>query len=443
MSTKLESATQPIDGKAPRTPTTGILLRVLEPSQAASVRLYDRCVVGSGDAVDLRIDDRTVSRRHAEFSIAEEGVLVRDLGSRNGSFYLDQRFETMVLSLGASVRLGRAVVSLDVDASSSSQPVLPTITRYGALIGRSSAMRRLFARLQRLEKTGTTVLIEGESGSGKELVAHAIHQASDLAGAPYVTINCGALPRDLVGSELFGHRRGAFTGADAARRGVFDLADGGTLFLDEIGDLPLEQQPVLLRALEAGEIRPLGGEATHTVAVRIIAATHRDLERAVDEGTFREDLYYRLAVVRLRVPSLRERREDVEALALHFAAEVGCAELPPEVVEHLKRRTFRGNVRELKNLVHAYLALGELSEEPSPHRASLDLALHDLVDLDRPYADQKESLVERFTRQYLTELLSHAKGNLSAAARLAGLDRGHLRRLVERHVRGARHFDDE
>jgi len=409
---------------------------VLEPTtEPATKKLGAGIVIGSGEGADLQIDDRTVSRRHAELSLAADGVMVRDLGSRNGSFYLDQRFESMVLSVGACVRLGKALVAIEVDPRSFEDPALSSESAYHDLIGPSPKMRRLFAMLARLERTKMTILLEGESGSGKELVARALHAASAVSEGPFLALNCGALPRDLVASELFGHRRGAFTGATETRRGAFELADGGTLFLDEIGEIALELQPVLLRALETGEVRPVGSEAARKVDVRIVAATNRDLAQAVADGDFREDLYFRLAVVKLRVPPLRERRDDIEPIARHFAREAG-GELTDAVIEQLKRRSFRGNVRELRNVVQSHVALGTLPDEVSSVRASLDLALNDLVDVTSPYADQKEALVTRFTRAYLTALLAHSKGNLSAASRLAGLDRGHLRRLVERYVGG-------
>lgn len=418
-----------------------MVLRVLEPpTEPATKKLGSGVVIGSGEGVDLRIEDRTVSRRHAQLSLTPDGVMVKDLGSRNGCFYLDQRFESMVLSVGACVRLGKALIAIELDPRTLDDPALYGDSHYYGLIGHSPRMRRLFALLARLERTKMTVLLEGESGSGKELVARALHAASPVAEGPFLALNCGALPRDLVASELFGHRRGAFTGATETRRGAFELADGGTLFLDEIGEIALELQPVLLRALETGEVRPVGSEASRKVNVRIVAATNRDLAQAVTDGDFREDLYFRLAVVRLRVPPLRERRDDIEPIARHFAREAG-GELGDAVIEQLKRRSFRGNVRELRNVVQTHVALGTLPDEVSTQRASLDLALNELVNVTSPYADQKEALVTRFTSAYLTALLAHVKGNLSAASRLAGLDRGHLRRLVERYVKGSESED--
>ena len=236
-----------------------------------------------------------------------------------------------------------------------------------------------------------------------------------------------------MASELFGHKKGAFTGAAEARRGAFESADGGTLFLDEIGELPLEEQPMLLRALETGDVRPVGGDQARQVRVRVVAATNRDLEHEVEEGRFREDLYYRLAVVRLDVPPLRDRPEDIEPLARRFGAAAGVASLPDEVVERLRARPFPGNARELRNAVQAYAALGVLPEAKRSKTATLDLALGELVDVARPYASQKDDLVDRFTRLYLAQLLAHTGGNQRVAAEIAGLDRTYLGKLLAKH----------
>ncbi|MEZ4447400.1 MAG: sigma-54 dependent transcriptional regulator [Polyangiaceae bacterium] len=298
-------------------------------------------------------------------------------------------------------------------------------------------MSRVFAILKRLEGSLINVLVEGESGVGKELVARAIHEGSRRADKPFGAINCGAIARELIQSELFGHRRGAFTGAVEDRAGAFEAADGGTLFLDEIGELPLDVQPVLLRALESGEIRRVGDDRSRQVHVRVVAATNRDLEADVRAGRFRADLYYRLAVVKLSIPPLRDRPEDVELLARTFAARAGVAELPTQVVEGLMQKDWPGNVRELRNAVDAFIALGTLplldgSSGPES-LPMLDVVLRDLSDPDRPYAEQKERLVERFTRIYLMQLLDACDGNQSEAARRSGLERSYLGRLLTKH----------
>jgi transcriptional regulator with GAF, ATPase, and Fis domain len=404
------------------------------PAAPAEVRLRaGTCLIGSAPTCDIVVNDPTVSRTHLELHLVPEGVGVRDLGSRNGTFYLGQRVEKMILRPGARLELGSAVVAVEPDAAALSSESAYDREDYRGAVGRSLAMKRLFGTLQRLEGSLVTVLLEGESGVGKEVVARAIHSGSRVADGPLVTVNCGAIARELVASELFGHKKGAFTGATDHRTGAFDEAGDGTLFLDEIGELPLDLQPALLRVLETGEVRPVGGDRAHNVRVRIVAATNRDLLKEVAAGRFREDLYYRLAVVRLPIPPLRERPDDVEPLAQRFAESVGLEALPAAVLEGLKSRAFPGNVRELRNAVHAFAALGVLPLPTQRPGSTLELALSELVDTSRPYADLKDELVDRFTRLYLKALLARTGGNQSAAARLAGLDRTHMGRLVSKH----------
>ncbi len=391
------------------------------------------CVIGSAPPCDVIVADATVSRMHAELHLVPEGVAVRDLGSRNGTYYLGQRVEKIVLAPGARVELGAATVSIEPDTQALGEEAAFQGDEYRGAVGKSAPMRKLFAMLTRLEGSLVTALLEGESGVGKEVIANALHAGSQVASGPLVAVNCGAIPRELVASELFGHRKGAFTGALEARTGAFDEADGGTLFLDEIGELPLDLQPALLRVLETGEVRAVGADRPHTVRVRVVAATNRDLAEQVEVGRFREDLFYRLAVVRLRIPPLRERVEDIEPLALRFAAAAGLKELPAPIVEALKTRTYPGNARELRNAVQAYAALGVLPEPSRKPGATLELALGELVDTSKHYADLKEDLTDRFTRLYLQALLARTGGNQSAAARLAGLDRTHLGRLVAKY----------
>ncbi len=393
------------------------------------------CTIGSSRSADISISETTVSRSHVELELAPEGVSVRDLGSRNGTFYLGQRVEKMVLQLGARIQVGAVTIALEADADSLNVLLPKETPDYGKLVGSSLAMRRVFAMLARLEGSLATVLIQGESGAGKELVAQALHDHGKVSQGPFVALNCGALPRETLASELFGHRKGAFTGASETRRGAFESADGGTLFLDEIGELPLDIQPALLRALELGEIRAVGEDRARRVKVRLIAATNRELESDVKASRFRQDLFYRLAVVRLVVPSLRERPEDIEPLARVFASRVGLDGLPLDVLESLKSRNYPGNVRELKNAVESFAALGFIaspSESSSPHHSSsdVDAAFETLVDLKTPYADQKEAVVERFTVAYLRALLDATQGNQSEAARISGLNRGYMGRLI-------------
>jgi two-component system NtrC family response regulator len=265
------------------------------------------------------------------------------------------------------------------------------------------------------------------------MVARALHDGSLVAKGPFVALNCGAIPSGLVESVLCGHRKGAFTGAVDGHRGVFVSANGGTLFLDEVGELPLALQPALLRVLETGEVRPLGSDRAQRVKVRILAATNRELDVDVRSGRFREDLFFRLSVLRIRVSPLRERVEDIVPLARHFAEEASLGPLPDHVLEHLKARPWPGNVRELRNSVLAYGALGTVPEATRA-TAALDLAMKNGIDPDRAYAEQKDAIVERFTAMYVPLVLERARGNQTVAAKLAGLDRGYFGRLVARYA---------
>ena len=424
-------------GVRPPASPLGAIIRVLAARATPStLRLAQgTCILGAGQDAQIVIENPSVSRAHVEIGLVPEGISVRDLGSRNGTFYLGQRVQAMTLAPGSRIHLGPVEVALDPDLDTLEGGEPYPGTSYRGMIGAAHGMRALFGALARLEGSLVSVLVTGESGVGKELVARALHEGSQVAGGPLVVVNCGAIAPELVASELFGHRRGAFTGANEARRGAFESADGGTLFLDEIGELPLDVQPMLLRALEAGEVRPVGADRPTHVRVRVIAATHRDLAADVRANRFRQDLYYRLAVVELAVPPLRERVEDIEELANRFARAAGLGPLPAEVVARLRARRWPGNVRELRNVVQAYAALGRLPPEPGATAggAGADDFFERAIDVTRPYADQKDDLVEQFTRAYLVRLMQHTGGNQSAAARLSGLDRSWLWRLLAKH----------
>ncbi|WP_394826454.1 sigma 54-interacting transcriptional regulator [Pendulispora albinea] len=436
----LDSATSTLIHELPDLKPLGAMLRVIEPAGLKPHRLASgKCIIGSAPTSNFVVAHPTVSRTHVELELVPDGVRVADLGSRNGTHYLGQRIERAVLSLGSRIKVGAAEIAIDADTESLEEGAAYPDDEYRNIVGASYAMRRIFATLERLEGSLVTVLVEGESGVGKELIARALHEGSEVFAGPLVVVNCGAIPRDLVASELFGHRRGAFTGAVEARKGAFESADGGTLFLDEIGELPLDVQPMLLRVLETGELRAVGADGVRRVRVRVVAATHRMLEEEVEAGRFREDLFYRLAVVRVRIPPLRERPEDIEPIARRLAEQAGVKSLPPQIIEQLKSRTFRGNVRELRNVVQAYAALGYLpGDKAAASEGALAAALSAYVDLDRPFLAQKEALVEEFTTVYLRALLSRTQGNQSAAARISGLDRTYLGRLLARHGLGKR-----
>jgi DNA-binding NtrC family response regulator len=293
-------------------------------------------------------------------------------------------------------------------------------------------MRQLFATLERIAPTEASVVLEGESGTGKDLAARAVHAGSRRARKPFVVFDCGAAAPGLIESELFGHARGAFTGAAGERAGVFEAAHGGTLFIDEIGELPLELQPKLLRVLEQREVRRLGENTVRPVDVRVLAATNRDLEREVEAKRFREDLFYRLAVVRVRMPALRERPDDIPQLIDHFLQDLAVDGLPPvlgpEVRAALCRRPWPGNVRELRNAVARAVYL----PEDALRSQSLAQASVDEVDTEVPYKVAKDRLLEAFERRYLGALLASTDGNVSAAAKKSGINRTHLQAMLKK-----------
>jgi DNA-binding NtrC family response regulator len=312
-------------------------------------------------------------------------------------------------------------------------------------------MRELFGMLERVAQKDLTILLEGESGTGKERLAEAIHLRSPRAHKRFVVFDCAAVPASLMESELLGHERGAFTGAEGRRIGRFEEAQGGTLFIDEIGELPLELQPKLLRALEKREIRRIGGSQVIPVDVRVVAATNRDLVREVNRNTFREDLYYRLAVVRVRVPPLREREGDIPLLVEHFvretldgdeaAAREAIASITDDNWQKLLSHSWPGNVRELRNFIERTMAItGGVDVSSAPPTRPVTARGPDGnagpgIDLSRPFIEAREELLAAFEKGYLEAQLSRHGGNISRAARAAGLDRMHFKRLLLRHQR--------
>ncbi len=402
-----------------------------------------RATVGTADDVTLRLSDPTVSRYHVEFEATHEGIAARDLGSTNGIFFGHVALREARITATTDLRIGQSVVRLVVDGSRSQVP-LSSQSSFGPLLGASPSMRRVYATLERAAPTTVPVLILGESGTGKELAARAVHGASSRAQRPLEVVDCGGLPPTLVESELFGHERGAFTGAVGEKEGAFERADGGTLFLDELGEMPLEVQPKLLRALGEGEIRRVGGRKSRKVDVRVIAATNRDLRREVNAGRFRADLYYRLAVIQVRMPPLRERLEDLPLIVPSMIERIrrerrvpGAPMADAELMDLLARHTWPGNVRELRNYLEQYVVLKEAPpfehDESPPTNADGD-SVNALVEgLDAlPLRAAKTELTERFERRYLTRLLAETGGNVAEAARRAGVDRGTVFRTLRR-----------
>jgi DNA-binding NtrC family response regulator len=410
-------------------------------------------VVSVGTARDnaLPVADFTVSRYHLDVSVKPGGILVTDLGSTNGTYIGAVRIERAIVPPGTLLRLGGTTIRFD-DAVRRSVPAPATGAPHelAGMIAVSPQMLRLFADIERIAATPTSVLIVGESGTGKERVAQALHARSARAGAPLVTIDCGALSSSLLASELFGHERGAFTGADRQHKGAFERAEDGTVFLDEIGELPGADQSALLGVLERRRFRRVGGSAELDLDARVIAATNRDLRAEVNTGRFRQDLYHRLAVVVLRLAPLRERREDIPVLVEHFARELGAAGGIDEVfgadqLARWQKHPWPGNVRELRNAVEAALVVGpQPTGDSAPGPVGPGLA--PLVpgpppglwsdDADQPilpYKDQRAAVVRDFERAYLGRLMAQAAGNVSHAARLAKMDRSHLIDLLHRH----------
>jgi len=397
------------------------------PSRGGELELSSLApvVIGCDPEADLVLADDTVSARHAEVRATPRGWVIRDLGSTNGvvihevrvgEAVLDER--TRRLQLGES-ELEWKLYDDEVEHAMAATP-------FGGLVGDAPAMRALFALCEQAAASDSTVLVEGESGTGKEVLADAIHRASPRAGGPFVVVDCGALAANLVESELFGHEKGAFTGADRARAGALEEAHGGTLFLDEIGELPLEHQVKLLRALEARQVRRIGADRPRELDVRVVAATHRRLERLVASGQFRADLYYRLAVIKVHVPALRDRPEDIEPLARRFVAELKPALDPSALLTDAMVRAFAahswpGNVRELRNVVQRLVLVGELATDVRAPAAPPE------------YEAARRQALDDFEREYCRAILAHAGGNVSRAAAAAGLSRQMLHRLLRKH----------
>jgi transcriptional regulator with GAF, ATPase, and Fis domain len=313
------------------------------------------------------------------------------------------------------------------------------IRKFGELIGSSEIMRRAYALLERAAEVDITVLLEGETGTGKELAAKAIHSNSVRGPRNFHIVDCGAVSPTLIEAELFGHVRGSFTGADRDRTGAFELAHQGTLFFDEIGELPLPLQPKLLRAIETREVRKIGGSARIPVDVRFVAATNRNLFEEVKKGRFREDLYYRLNVFKIILPPLREHRDDIPLLVKHFLGIVGGSPLSEEILERMMQMDWPGNVRELRNAVDRamVLARGEKRDDVATSPRESGDEVTDLsgvkVDTTRPFKEVKAEIVARFELSYLEQVLDRTGGNISAAARESGIDRKHMERLIRKH----------
>jgi transcriptional regulator with PAS, ATPase and Fis domain len=391
----------------------------------------DRLIVGTHRSAGLVLGDRAVSRFHCELTLEGDRIRVRDLSSRNGTRVDGVHVTDAFLGDGASISIGQTRLVL---VSGDERVELPVSSsdRFGLMVGRSPALRAAFALLERAARSEATLLLEGETGTGKDAAAESVHRASGRADGPLVVVDCGAIPADLLESELFGHEKGAFTGAVAPRTGAFQAAHGGTIFLDEIGELDLALQPKLLRALEKREVKRVGSTAYEPVDVRVIAATNRSLRAEVNSRRFRSDLYYRLAVLDVRLPALRERKQDLPLLVDTILERLGVGGQPeaaelrtPEFLRTLEHHEWPGNVRELRNYIERCLAL---RSQPPLSSARGAVPAGSAVDVSIPLREARD----RFQRQYLAEILKH-HDSLTAAARAAGVDRIHFYRLLRRH----------
>lgn len=449
-------------------PVQKITITVADGPDKGTAKTFEKPVIrlGADPLCDIVLTDPTVSRMHAEVRRRGENLELVDLDSTNGTFIDGISVGRVAIAHGAVFQVGRTQMRLSTHTEQVSIKVTDR-TRYGNIVGQSSALREIFSIMDRVAPSDLTVVIEGETGTGKELIAQAIHEQSSRKDKPFVVFDCSAFPATLLESELFGHEKGAFSGAMNRHRGVFERADGGTIFFDELGEMDIEFQAKFLRVLETGEVRRVGGEKTFNVDVRVVAATNRNLEELVEDKKFRRDLFYRLAKVRFNLPALRDRREDIPVLAEHFLEQMaGDSAAKPLITEDavrtLQAYSWPGNIRQLKNVMEKAVALctnGTITADylatelglqdvrpasramsalppsagASPNHAVVMTPLFDADGDLVSFRDAKEAIIDDFERQYLERLLEKNSGNISAAAREASVDRRHLYRLLKKH----------
>ena len=449
LSTKLR-----VSADADSTTAPAFELIVLEGPDAGARFALDgsgpaRVLIGQSPACVFRLSDPHVSRRHAALHHAGgPEVQLTDLGSRNGTFLNSARVADAFLRGGEVVRMGESALSLALVDSARRVPI-SSATSFGRVVGASVEMRRLYPLFERLAASDVPVVIEGETGTGKEMLAESLHERGPRAKRPFIVFDCTTIAPSLVESELFGHERGAFTGAVAARKGLFELADGGTLFIDEIGELDLSLQPKLLRAIQSSQVRRVGGARWMRVDVRVIAATRRDLDAEVQEGRFRDDLFFRLAVARIELPPLRARAGDVAVLAHHFWRELGGGNRPPpyDMLQRCEAYRWPGNVRELYNEIARRLAFGDIDPGSfaPPQRGQVARAdgtradprdfLDSVVALDLPLSRARERVLDEFHRRYVQHVVAQHGGNVTKAAAASGLAHRYFQILRARQTK--------
>ncbi|MBM4386346.1 MAG: sigma 54-dependent Fis family transcriptional regulator [Deltaproteobacteria bacterium] len=448
---ELETRTIHIDALPQSITLKKYTLKVTAGGNKGLERIFDRraVTVGTSDECNFVLDDQTVSRSHSRIEFDINGYRIEDLGSKNGTFVNGIRIGSAYLPNDSAIKLGQTEISFKLKDDTVKIEISQD-ARFGGLLGVSIAMREIFALLNRVAPTDATVLIEGESGTGKELAAEAVHAASPRGAKPFVIFDCSAVPKDLLESELFGHVKGAFTGAVKDRKGAFEEAHNGTLFIDEIGELSPELQPKLLRALEKKEIKHVGSNERINVDCRIVAATNRKIESEVRAGNFREDLYYRLAVIKVEIPPLRKRIEDIPFLINNFLDEFAARNdgrrfrISYETMEKLKNYPWPGNVRELKNFIERSVILSDsenigqfLAGDIAPIRETPGES-GAVFRYDLPFKDAKERLMKDFEVRYFERMLEQTGGNISKAAKLSGIHRKSLEYILKRIEVGKR-----
>lgn len=395
-------------------------------------------VFGAAPECNVQLEDATVSKKHIKIQLSDDGIVVKDLGSTNGTFLRSTRIDKILVTTRCQITIGKS----KIDIFSPTQFDLPPsdANQFGTLVGSSTHMRKAFAIMQLAAATEATVVIEGESGTGKELAARAVHDNSKRADKPFIVVDCAGIPDQLMESQLFGHREGAFTGAIQNRQGAFVLADGGTIFLDELGELSLLAQAKLLRVLEAQTVQALGEDKSTKIDVRVIAATNRNLEQMVEQKKFRFDLFHRLAVVHFKMPALREHPEDIPMLVSLFynSRKMESGTIEGNGLIELIRYDWPGNVRELKNVLERAWVLSGISEPPfSKLKFALGGCIESAdirgVDTSIPFKEAKERWIEVFEQKYIETVFKQNQRNISQSARHAELNRNHFRKLLDKY----------